>query len=95
MWEVLIIAVFLYNKSFAQLSREKHQKRKGYEKLVEFNKIIGEMQPHTAIKSKIFISISGKRIDDLLPEECNDVEFFDYNGAEWILKYITGGYKKI
>lgn len=71
----------MYNKSFAQLSREKYQQRKGYEKLVEFNKIIGEMQPHTAIKSKIFISISGKRIDDLLPEECNDAEFFDYNGA--------------
>lgn len=52
-----------------------------YEKLVKFDKLIGEMQPHTAIKSKIFISRSRKRIDDLLPEECNDAEFFDYNGA--------------
>ena len=53
-----------------------------YEKLVKFDKLIGEMQPHTAIKSKIFISRSRKRIDDLLPEECNDAEFFDYLEAQ-------------
>lgn len=55
-----------------------------YEKLVEFDKILEERQPNTAIKSKIYISRSRKRIDELLPEECNDAECFDYNGkAAW------------
>lgn len=50
-----------------------------YKKTVEFDRMIGEMQPHTAIKSKIYISRSRKRIEDLLPEECNDAQCFEYN----------------
>ena len=62
----------------------KENSKEDYDRTVAFDRMIGEMQPHTAIKSKIFVSRSRKRIEDLLPEECNDAEYFDYNGkAVW------------
>ena len=63
---------------------EKENSKADYEQTVAFDRMIGEMQPNTAIRSKIYISRSRKRIEDLLPEECNDAEYFDYNGkAVW------------
>ena len=53
-----------------------------YKKIVAFDRLIGEKQEKTAIKSKIFISRSRKRIEDLLPEECNDAQYFEYNGRQ-------------
>lgn len=62
----------------------KENSKADYEQTVAFDRMIGEMQPNTAIRSKIYISRSRKRIEDLLPEECNDAEYFDYNGkAVW------------
>lgn len=62
----------------------KENSKEDYEQTVAFDRMIGEMQPYTAIRSKIYISRSRKRIEDLLPEECNDAEYFDYNGkAVW------------
>lgn len=62
----------------------KDNSRDDYEKTVAFDRMIGKMQPKTAIRSKIYISRSRKRIEDLLPDECNDAEYFDYNGkAVW------------
>lgn len=62
----------------------KENSKEDYDRTVAFDRMIGEMQPHTAIKSKIFVSRSRKRIEDLIPEECNDAEYFDYNGkAVW------------
>lgn len=62
----------------------KENSKEDYDKTVAFDRMIGDMQPNTAIRSKIYISRSRKRIEDLLPEECNDAEYFDYNGkAVW------------
>ena len=62
----------------------KDNSKDDYEKTVAFDRMIGDMQPNTAIRSKIYVSRSRKRIEDLLPEECNDAEYFDYNGkAVW------------
>lgn len=58
----------------------KDNSKSDYEKTVAFDRMIGEMQASTAIKSKIYISRSRKRIEDLLPEECNDAQCFEYNG---------------
>lgn len=52
-----------------------------YTKLVKFDQMIEDRQPSSAIKSKIYISRSRKRITELCPEECNDKETFDYNGT--------------
>lgn len=58
--------------------------KEDYDKTVGFDRMIGKMQPYTPIKSKIYLSRSRKRIEDLLPGECNDAEYFDYNGkAVW------------
>ena len=62
----------------------KDNSKDDYEKTVAFDRMIGDMQPNTAIRSKIYVSRSRKRIEALLPEECNDAEYFDYNGkAVW------------
>lgn len=53
-----------------------------YNRVVKFDSMIGEQQKNTAIRSKIFISKSRKRIAELLPEECNDAQCFEYNGKE-------------
>ena len=53
-----------------------------YNKTVALDRLIGEKQEKTAIKSKIFISRSRKRIEELLPEECNDAQYFEYNGRQ-------------
>lgn len=60
----------------------KENSKEDYDRTVAFDRMIGEMQPRTAIKSKIYLSRSRKRIEDLLPEECNDAEYFDYNGKQ-------------
>ena len=60
----------------------KENSKEDYDKTVAFDRLIGENQPFTAIKSKIYLSRSRKRIEDLLPEECNDAEYFDYNGNQ-------------
>lgn len=60
----------------------KENSKKDYEETVAFDRMIGEMQPSTAIKSKIYLSRSRKRIEDLLPEECNDAQYFEYNGKQ-------------
>jgi hypothetical protein len=49
-----------------------------YKDLIDFDEMLESGQPNTAIKSKIFISRSRKRIKDLTPEECNDKECFKY-----------------
>lgn len=53
-----------------------------YEKTVAFDKLLEDQQPNTKIRSKLFISKSRKRIEDLLPEECQDKECFLYKGEE-------------
>lgn len=53
-----------------------------YEKTVAFDQILEEQQPNTKIRSKLYISKSRKRIKDLLPEECNDREYFIYKNEQ-------------
>lgn len=53
-----------------------------YQKTVAFDRMIGERQKDTAIRSKIYISRSRKRIEDLLPEECNDAQTFLYKNQQ-------------
>ena len=77
----------------------KDNSRDDYEKTVAFDRMKGKMQPKTAIRSKIYISRSRKRIRDLTPEECMDAQTFEYNGqqisgaksqgGEYVLYYLT------
>lgn len=53
-----------------------------YSELVEFDEMLEREQPNTKIKSKLYISRSRKRITDLIPEECQDAECFQYRGQE-------------
>ena len=50
-----------------------------YASVVAFDGLLEKEQPNTAIKSKLFLSKSRKRIEALTPEECNDGQFFNYN----------------
>lgn len=49
-----------------------------YKDVLEFDEMLEKEQPNTAIRSRIFISKSRKRIKDLKPEDCNDKECFEY-----------------
>ena len=60
----------------------KHNDKNSFEQLVKFDNHIGEMQPKTPIRSKIFVSRSRKRICDLTEDECNDAKYFTYNNKE-------------
>ena len=51
-----------------------------YASIVAFDGMLEKEQPNTAIKSKLYLSKSRKRIEDLTPEECNDGQFFEYDG---------------
>lgn len=53
-----------------------------YSDLIEFDRMLEREQPNTKIKSQLFISRSRKRIEELLPEECNDKECFVYKDQE-------------
>lgn len=49
-----------------------------YEDLIEFDNMLEREQPNTKINSKLYISRSRKRIAELVPEECEDAEYFIY-----------------
>lgn len=51
-----------------------------YKAVVDMDKLLEERQPQSAIRSKLYISRSRKRIADLTPEECMDAETFLYRG---------------
>lgn len=53
-----------------------------YEKTVKFDQMLEKAQPNTKIRSKLYISKSRKRIEDLLPEECQDKECFMYKNEK-------------
>lgn len=51
-----------------------------YKAVVDMDNLLEERQPQSAIRSKLYISRSRKRIADLTPEECMDAETFLYRG---------------
>lgn len=56
-----------------------------YNKIIEFDELLERGKPNSRIgvpNSKVYISRSRKRIKDLMPEECNDAECFDYYGKK-------------
>lgn len=53
-----------------------------YNDLIEFDNMLEREQPNTKIKSKLYISRSRKRIAELVPEECEDAEYFMYRGKK-------------
>ena len=59
----------------------KHLKQEhpcSYQAVVALDRLLEHGQPHTKINSKLYISRSRKRIEELSPDECNDGEFFQY-----------------
>lgn len=53
-----------------------------YEDLIEFDNMLEREQPNTKINSKLYISRSRKRIAELVPEECEDAEYFTYRNEQ-------------
>ena len=53
-----------------------------YAQLVAMDKMLEERQPDTKIRSKLFVSRSCKRIEELTPDECHDAECFQYRGHD-------------
>lgn len=53
-----------------------------YRRLVEMDELLRDKNPKPPMDSDLFISRSRKRLEDLLPEDCNDAECFLYNGQE-------------
>lgn len=53
-----------------------------YNDLIEFDNMLEREQPKTKIKSKLYISRSRKRIAELVPEECEDAEYFMYKNEK-------------
>ena len=56
----------------------KEHNQEEYRKTIEFDRMLEEQQPNTKIRSKLYISKSRKRIEDLVPEDCKDKECFMY-----------------
>lgn len=53
-----------------------------YRRLVEMDELLRDKNPKPPMDSDLFISRSRKRLEDLLPEDCNDAECFLYKGQE-------------
>lgn len=53
-----------------------------YRRLVEIDNLLRDKNPKPPMDSDLFISHSRKRLEDLLPEDCNDAECFLYKGQE-------------
>lgn len=51
-----------------------------YEQLVEMDELLRDKTPKPPMDSDLFISRSRKRLADLRPEDCNDAEYFLYQG---------------
>jgi len=49
-----------------------------YDSVVLLDRLLETEQPNTAIQSKLYLSRSRKRIEDLTPDECSDGGFFSY-----------------
>ena len=60
----------------------KDQDEEEYEKTVEFDRMLEREQPNTKIRSKLYISKSRKRLEDLTPEDCQDKECFRYKDEQ-------------
>jgi hypothetical protein len=65
---------------FFQYLKKNHGEE--YADLIEFDKMLEQEQSNTAIQSKIYISRSRKRIEDLMPEDCKDKEWFKYKNED-------------
>lgn len=51
-----------------------------YDMILEIDRTLRDKTPKPPMDSDLFISKSRKRISELTPEDCNDGEFFLYNG---------------
>ena len=55
-----------------------------YKKVVDFDKLLEQMQPFSKIRNRVFLSRSRKRVWELTEEDCNDAQTFEYRGrAIW------------
>lgn len=61
---------------FYDYIKDKHPKT--YDSVITMDRLLETEQPKTAIQSEIYLSRSRKRIEDLIPEECSDGQFFRY-----------------
>lgn len=53
-----------------------------YERLITFDTLLETNQPYTNIRSKLYVSRSRKRIEELSLEECQDAETFPYKNKD-------------
>lgn len=65
---------------FFQYLRDNY--KEDYQELIKFDELLEKGQPNTKIKSKLYISKSRKRINNLNEEECKDKETFLYENRE-------------
>ena len=55
-----------------------------FKKVVDFDKLLEQMQPFSKIRTRVFLSRSRKRVWELTEEDCNDAQTFEYRGqAIW------------
>lgn len=53
-----------------------------YLQVTSMDKMLEERQPDTPIRSKLYISRSRKRIEELTRDDCDDAQYFRYNGMD-------------
>ena len=53
-----------------------------YQTVLEFDEMLEREQPNTKIRSQLFLTKSRVRVKDLVDEDCNDKEVFEYNGEQ-------------
>lgn len=53
-----------------------------YANVVQFDDMLGQSQPDSHIRNRIFLSRARKRIRALTPADCNDMQTFQYCGQQ-------------
>ena len=51
-----------------------------YKAVVDFDKMLEQMQPFSKIRNRVFLSRSRKRVWELTEKDCDDAETFEYRG---------------
>lgn len=70
-----------FHRNYFFYHLRKHHKD-NYSQLVTFDNVLEERQPNSKIRSKLYISRSRKRIEELTYSDCQDAEYFQYNGKD-------------
>lgn len=70
-----------FHKNYFFQYMKEHEPR-SYRRLLDVDHLLRDKNPKPPMDSDLFISRSRKRLEDLMPEDCDDAECFEYCGQQ-------------